>query len=402
VTDLPIPPRRRAADLSERLREHEGLVRALQGGEVDAVVVLEPNDGARLEILASDEPLYRTIVDTLPQGVATVLADGTITYINRHLAAGIGFSAEALLGASIVGYVGDEDQRPFASMLRRAVAEPQEIHTSFRWTGGDGPVIVSASRLPISGAEALGLVVVDLRERVARQAAEEASRTKDELLASVSHEMRTPLTSIMGWVQMLEYELQGQEHLAEPLRNLKNAVLAEAKIVDDLLDLAKAEKGSLSIQTKEFDLREALRTAASFIGQQARAKSIALDVELPARQVIVRGDPDRLRQVFVNLLSNAVKFTAEGDVAVRCLVEDGHVATEIADSGMGIKPENLTKVFEPFWRSERARAYPGLGIGLAITRRLIEAHGGTIAVASDGPGKGSTFTVVLPLGGGTG
>ena len=398
MSELPISKtgRSRVAELSERVREHEGLVRALQGGEVDAVVVLDP-DGAHIRHLTSDEPLYRTIVDTLPQGVATVLTDGTITYLNRHLAAGIGRPAETLLGAGLGAYIVDDHGAAFAAMLRRAAVSPQQFETTFLWAEGEGPVLISAKRMPITGVEALGVVIVDLRDRVARRAAEEASRSKDELLASVSHEMRTPLTSIMGWVQLLEYELRGDDHIADALRNLKNAVLAEAKIVDDLLDLARAEKGTISIATKEFDLREAVRTAVSFVHQQAKAKALDLTVQLPAPPIVVCGDPDRLRQVFVNLLSNAVKFTDRGAVDVRCSVADGQVTTDVADSGIGIKPEALSSVFEPFWRGERAKSHPGLGIGLAITRRLVEAHGGTISAASEGPGLGATFTVRLPI-----
>jgi len=398
VTELPIArnPRRRTTDLAERVREHESLVRALQGGEVDAVVVLEP-DGAKLQHLTTDEPLYRTIVDTLPQGVATVLADGTITYINQHLADSIGMPPATLLGANLAGYVATGDVATFVDTLHAALDAPQEVGMTFLWAHGEGPVLVSASRLPVDGVDALGLVIVDLRDRLARTAAEEESRSKDELLASVSHEMRTPLTSIMGWVQLIEFELGSDHHLGDAIRNLKNAVLAEAKIVDDLLDLARAEKGSLSIVTREFDLCESLRNAASYVNQQAQAKSLALHCELPGEPVIVRGDPDRLRQVFVNLLSNALKFTDAGSIHVRCGIDDAYATIEVTDSGIGIKADYLPMVFEPFWRSERAKPYPGLGIGLAITRRLVEAHGGTIAVSSDGPGRGATFTVKVPL-----
>lgn len=398
MTDIPVSKSRRSRmnTLSDRLREHEGLVRALRDGEVDAVVV-QDGDGARLQHLISDEPLYHTIVDSLPQGVATVLSEGTITYVNRHLAASLGLAPESLLGTNLGVHVAPAGREPFAAMLRRAAVAPQDLELSFRWEAGEGPVLLSARRLPMAGVEAIGLVVVDLRDQVARHAAEEASRSKDELITSVSHEMRTPLTSIMGWVQLLEYELRDQDHVGDALRNLKNAVLAEAKIVDDLLDLARAEKGSLSIALKALDLRETLRTAVSFVARQAEAKSLGLTLSVPEESVGVQGDPDRLRQVFVNLLTNAVKFTAQGAIDVRCTSADGQVRIDVADTGLGIKPEAMSKVFDAFWRSDRVKSYPGLGIGLAITRRLVEAHGGAISVASDGLGLGTRFTVTLPV-----
>jgi PAS domain S-box-containing protein len=388
--------RSRVSELTERVREHESLVRALQGGEVDAVVVLQ-KDGASIQRLRDDEPLYRALVETLPQSVATVLSDGTIIYANRQLAAMIGIRGEMLLGQNLLTSVAQVDHARFLAILQEALTAPQQAGVSFRWVGGETPALVSATRLSMSGVDAVGLVIMDVHDQVARQAAEEASRAKDELLASVSHELRTPLTAIMGWIQLLEIELADDTRHTSALRNLKNAVLAEARIVDDLLDLSRTEQGALPLRVKEFDVREILQTAASFVDLQAQNKAIGLRLDVPDDAFTVRGDPDRLRQVFVNLLSNAVKFTAEGEVELRARREDGAVIVDVIDSGMGIMSEFLPFVFEPFRRSERAQSFPGLGIGLAIARRLIEAHGGAIAVASDGPNRGATFTVRLPL-----
>jgi PAS domain S-box-containing protein len=384
------------SELQDRIREHEDLVRALQGGEVDAVVVLD-EEGARISRLHTDEPLYRTLVEALPQGVATVLADGMIVYVNRHLAAMIGIPAETLLGQNLLNVITELERPRFATMLQRALTTPQENGFSFRWTTGEAPALVSAIRLPIAGAEAVGLVIVDVRDQVARRAAEESSRAKDELLASVSHELRTPLTSIMGWIQLLEIELQGQASIQPAIQNLKNAVMAETKIVDDLLDLAHSEKGTLHVEREDFDLRNPLLMAASFVEVQSQRKSLSLKIDLPDAPIIVHGDPDRLRQVFLNLLTNAVKFTAQGEVRLHGQCENGTAVVIVTDTGIGILSEFLPLVFDPFRRSERAQGYPGLGIGMAISRRIVEAHSGSIEVASDGPGCGCTFTVRLPL-----
>jgi PAS domain S-box-containing protein len=384
------------SELLHRIREHEDLVRALQGGEVDAVVVLE-QESARIERLQTDEPLYRTLVEALPQGVATVLGDGTIVYANPHLAAMVGIPSETLLGQNLLNVVAEIDRPRFAAMLQRALTSSQESGFSFNWTVGEAPALVSAIRIPIDGFDAVGLVIVDVRDQVARRAAEESNRAKDELLASVSHELRTPLTSIMGWIQLLEIELQSDEHLQPAIQNLKNAVMAETKIVDDLLDLAHSEKGSLLLIHKQFDLSQTLRMAASFVEVQAQRKSVRLNIDLPREPIIVHADPDRLRQVFLNLLTNAVKFTAEGEVNLSGRTEDGTAVVTVSDTGIGISSDFLPLVFDPFRRSERAQGFPGLGIGMAISRRIIEAHNGTIDVTSEGPGRGSTFTVKLPL-----
>ena len=279
-----------------------------------------------------------------------------------------------------------------------AIAAPQEIEISIKSVTGEAPSLVSAIRLPISGVDAIGLAFVDLRDQRARKAAEEASIAKDDLLAAVSHELRTPLASMMGWVQLLEMDAGEDPRFKEPLHHLKNAVMAEVSLVDDLLDLSRASQGSLPITLHELDLRDALTTAASFVRLQAQNKSVALEVELPERPLPVLGDSDRLRQVFVNLLSNALKFTdPAGHVAVRVVHANGGVDVEVSDSGMGISSEFLPYVFEPFRRSDRTQNYPCLGIGLAIARRLVEAHGGTIRADSKGAGRGATFTVTLPL-----
>ena len=381
---------------NDKIRELENLVHALQAGEVDAVVLHEA-DGARIATLQSDEPLYRKIVDTLPQSVATVLSDGTIVYLNQRLATLIGAPADTLLGANLFTVVAESDRANLASLIRRTLIEPQEGGVTFRWTYGDVPALVSATRLPVSGIDAIALVIVDVSDQVARHAAEKTIRAKDDLLASVSHELRTPLTSIMGWIQLLELEAHSNPQLETPLRNLKNAVMAETKIVDDLLDLSRSDTGLITLAMEEFDLCEALRMAISFVTLQAQNKGVDLRVELAGQPCIVRGDTHRLRQVFVNLLTNALKFTPSGEVSVRMRAENGSAFVEVRDSGIGIDSEFLAAVFEPFRRSDDARGYPGLGIGLAIARRLVEAHGGQISVASEGRGRGATFTVQLPL-----
>jgi PAS domain S-box-containing protein len=388
--------RSRVSELRERVREHEGLVRALQAGEVDAVVVLQEDD-TTISRLQTDEPLYRTMVDVLPQGVATVLSDGTIVYLNHHLAALLGAAASAMLGRNLLTSLADFDRTRFAAMLQRALVSPQESGFAFTWATEQAPALVSAIRLPASGSDAIGLVIVDVRDQVARRAAEESSRAKDELLASVSHELRTPLTSIMGWIQYLEVELKNETTVQPALRNLKAAVMAETKIVDDLLDLARSEKGSLPLAMEEFDLCDTIRMAASFVEVQATSKRLALNAELPDCPLQVRGDPNRLRQVFLNLLSNAVKFTPSGEVCITARQEDRTIVVDVADSGIGILSDFLPLVFEPFRRSDRAQGYPGLGIGMAISRRIIEAHSGTISVISEGIGKGATFTVRIPM-----
>lgn len=389
--------RSRLNHLAQTVREDKDLERALKSGEVDAIVVLQKS-GAKLQRFVSDEPLYRTMVDELPHGAATVLTDGTIVYANRAMATMLTGANQELAGKDLLPYVAEPHRAMFSSMLKCSLNEPQELEITVSSITGEAPSLVSSIRLPISGVDAIGLAFVDLREQRARKAAEEASVAKDDLLAAVSHELRTPLASIMGWVQLLELDVGDDPRFKEAIHHLKNAVNAEVSLVDDLLDLSRASKGSLPITMRELDLREAVTTAASFVRLQAQNKSVQLELTLPETPLPVRGDSDRLRQVFVNLLSNGVKFTEpSGRVDVHVVHSNGVVDVRVSDSGMGINEEFLPYVFEPFRRGERSESYPGLGIGLAIARRLVEAHGGTISASSEGAGKGAEFTVRLPL-----
>jgi len=389
--------RSRMTALNERIRESDNLSRALRAGEVDAVVVLK-KDGADILPIRTDEPLYRTMVEELPQGVATVLVDGTIVYANRHLIFRIGQPADKLLGRNLIDFVAEADQTHFRAMLRRALTSSQELETTFQWTTEACPVLALAIRLPVPDADAIGLSLVDLRDQHARRAAEESSRSKDELLAAVSHELRTPLTSMMGWVQLLEIEFAEDARISDALGNLKSAVLAESAIVNDLLEVSRTTRGWLPITLEQFDVLDAVRTAASFVTIPAKNKRISLTLDLPQRPIPVHGDPDRLRQVFVNLLSNAIKFTESSGTVVLTVRCDDAVIITVTDSGRGISQDFLPYVFEPFRRGAGTSQFPGLGIGLAIARSLVEAHGGTISVASEGLGHGATFTIRLPLG----
>ena len=389
--------RSRLEKMTRRALEEGSLARAIQGGEVDAVVVLEKK-GPKVYRLNSDEPLYRTMIESMAHGFATVLADGTPVYANPHLLAMVGQTERTFLGSSILPYIAPADRPLFEAMLHGALTSPMEIEVSFQWASGEGPVLVAARRLPIKETEAIGLAFADLREQRARRAAEEASNAKDELLAAVSHELRTPLTSMMGWVQLLEAEFAEDAHVSFALRNLKLAVTAEARIVDDLLDLSRSQRASLDMEMEVFDLRETLETAATYVTLQAESKAVSLDVRLPDGPVLVRGDSSRLRQVFVNLLTNALKFTeSHGSVEMAVVPADGHVEIRVADSGIGISSDFLPFVFEPFRRGDLAGPVPGLGIGLAIAKRIVEMHGGSITALSEGIGKGATFIVQLPV-----
>jgi PAS domain S-box-containing protein len=231
--------------------------------------------------------------------------------------------------------------------------------------------------------------------------AQVANRTKDEFLATLSHELRTPLNAVLGWAHMLRTGTLSAEVQRRAVDAIERNARAQAQLVDDLLDVSRIVSGRFSLTLEDVDLGAVVQSAIDTVRPTVAAKGLELDfVELPTRRAIVGGDDDRLRQVFWNLLSNAVKFTTRGGrIRVTFGIEEQTAVVTVEDSGQGIPADFLHHVFERFRQadSSASRRHGGLGLGLAIVRHLVEAHGGTVSAASPGEGLGATFTVRLPL-----
>ncbi len=251
----------------------------------------------------------------------------------------------------------------------------------------------------LSRSEARLLVALQ-REQDARQAAEEASRTKDHLLAVVSHELRTPLGPIIGWARMLQTATVGPDVLARALAAIERNATLQARLVDDLLDMSRTVTGKLTIESGTVDLGKVVEAAIETHRATARDKSIALVFDPAPPLPPLAGDASRLQQVVSNLLANAVKFTpAAGRVTVSIRRRGEWVELQVSDTGAGMDPALLPQVFEPFRQGHSSTSGTGgLGLGLAIVSALVEAHGGTVSADSPGRGGGSTFTVRLPAG----
>lgn len=237
------------------------------------------------------------------------------------------------------------------------------------------------------------------RESEARDAAERANRMKDEFLAILSHELRTPLNPIIGWAHLLRTRQFSPERTAQALETIERNAQLQSTLVDDLLDVARILRGKLKLQTQEMDPATVVAAAIETVQTAANAKQITLRASLP-EVGLVNADPARLQQVVWNLLTNAVKFTSEGgSVNISLAQREGQIIIAVTDTGIGISQDFLPYVFESFRQKEASvnRKFGGLGLGLAIVRYLVEAHGGTITADSPGEGEGATFTVSLPL-----
>ena len=228
-----------------------------------------------------------------------------------------------------------------------------------------------------------------------------ANRRKDEFLAVLGHELRSPLASILNGIHLLVH------HQHDALASQKMQALIERQVgrmtqlVEDLLDVSRITHGRLRLQLERIDLREVVRNAIQTLESDIRQRNHRVTLSLPDAPLWLLADPGRLEQVFVNLLANASKYTdTGGELTVIGRVQDNQAMVRVRDSGIGIAAELLPHLFDLFWQADAAaaRSQSGLGVGLALVRNLVESHGGIVTAQSAGPGQGSEFTVYLPLG----
>ena len=237
------------------------------------------------------------------------------------------------------------------------------------------------------------------REQAARAKAQEADRAKDDFLVGVSHELRTPISAMIGWLSMLKNGTVTDERRAHALDVVERNALLQARLIDDLLDVSRILLGKLSVNLQPLVLESVVPAVLDSLRPSAAAKGVELRADLQDGSGVIRGDAARVHQVVWNLMSNAIKFTPSGGtVNVELSGDEGWVELRVRDTGVGIPPEFLPHVFERFRQEEGARTGPhdGLGLGLAITRHLVQLHGGTVAAHSAGPGTGALFIVRFP------
>jgi signal transduction histidine kinase/FixJ family two-component response regulator len=284
---------------------------------------------------------------------------------------------------------------------------------ALRADGVEFPIEASVSSIDVGGRKLYTIILRDItelklaeaereqlaREQVARASAEVANRSKDEFLAMVSHELRSPLNAILGYSRMLRSGPVDRDAISKVTAVIERNAKAQLQIIEDLLDSARIITGKLRIELEPIDLVPALEAALDTVRPTAEAKGISLAANFGPSPEVTLGDSTRLQQVVWNLLSNGIKFTPEGGrVELRMESDANHIRIKVSDTGKGIDPEFLPFAFDPLRQadSSSARRYGGLGLGLSLVKHLVELHGGTITAASEGSGRGSTFTVTLP------
>ncbi len=235
-------------------------------------------------------------------------------------------------------------------------------------------------------------------ERAARKEAEIANHAKDEFLATVSHELRTPLNAILGWAVIARRKVENPE-VEAALATIERNARAQMRIIEDMLDVGRIISGKLRLEIAPVKVADAVDGAAQAVRPAADAKGVKLDIEVDEDVATIGADADRLQQIIWNVLSNAIKFTPSGgSVHLKASRNESEVVIRVTDTGQGVPPQFLSSLFERFRQADGSttRRHGGLGLGLAIVRQLVDAHGGTVHAQSDGNGKGATFTITLP------
>jgi signal transduction histidine kinase len=274
-----------------------------------------------------------------------------------------------------------------------------------------GLVSLRARKERAEALAALERARAELEERVrqrtaeltlAKEEAESADRFKSAFLAIMSHELRTPLNSIIGFTGISLQELAGplNPDQKKQLGMVQKSARHLLDLINDVLDISKIEAGQLEVKPHPFDVRASVQKVAHLLLPQVQRKGLTLRIDVAPEVGTIVNDSRRMEQVLLNLLNNAIKFTESGSVQVQCGVEDGWLVTSVRDSGIGISPQDLNRLFRPFQQLESglARKHEGTGLGLSISKRLVDLMGGTISVES-APGQGSTFSYRLPIGG---
>jgi PAS domain S-box-containing protein len=377
------------------------------------------------EALRKESDWLRVTLSSIGDAVITTDVEGRVTFMNRVAEALTGWTQDEAMGRSlpdIFQILNEESRQPVENPALRTLSAGATVglanHTILvAKDGSECPIDDSAAPIRNEQGEVVGTVLVfrDISERkrmelereqllaaaqAAQKEAEQANRLKDEFLATASHELRTPLTAVVGWSRLLRTGKLDAENSERALESIERNATLQTKLIDDILDVSRIITGKLTLDRRPLEIAHVVSDAVNTVRPAADAKNIAIETSFDAEAEPVLGDANRLQQVLWNLLSNAVKFTPKnGRIEVALQRVNSEVQVSVGDSGEGISSEFLPYVFDRFSQGDgkSTRSHTGLGLGLAIVRQLVELHGGTVKAHSDGPGRGATFKLRLPV-----
>jgi PAS domain S-box-containing protein len=377
------------------------------------------------EALRKQSDWLRVTLSSIGDAVITTDVEGRVTFMNRVAESLTGWAQDEAIGWSlpdIFKILNEQSRQPVENPALRTldagtIVRLANLTVLIAKDGTECPIDDSAAPIRNEQGDVVGAVLIfrDISERkrfelererllanaqAAQKEAEQANRLKDEFLATASHELRTPLTAVLGWSRMLRTGKLDAENSARALESIERNATLQTKLIDDLLDVSRIITGKLTLDRRPIEIAHVVSDAVNTVRPAADAKNITIETSFDADAEPVFGDANRLQQVVWNLLSNAVKFTPKyGRIEVALQRVNSEVQISVGDSGEGISSEFLPYVFDRFSQGDgkSTRSHTGLGLGLAIVRQLVELHGGTVKAQSDGPGRGATFKLRLPV-----
>jgi two-component system, chemotaxis family, CheB/CheR fusion protein len=414
--------------------EHLSTVRlAEDGSRIDVEISISPiRDGSGRIVGASkilrgmdvqrqadqdmrdSEARLRGVVDSASDVIITTTELGCIESVNQAGILTFGYRSEELIGqqlSMLIPGLAVAEHGNYPGDFRCA-GEPKAVGSDTEVIGRrkDGrtfPADIAVSEVLLGNCKLFTAIVRDITQRKeveralveAKEAAEAASKAKEHFLSALSHELRTPLTPALAEISFLEQDTALPIEMRDRLKMVRRNLETEARLVDDLLDITRITQGKIHLRFEIVNLHDVLRAALGMFQAAIDARMLEVNVALHAKQHHTLADPGRTQQILLNLISNAVKFTpANGRISIRsCNSPDGMIEIEVGDSGVGIEPDLLSRIFKPFEQGDRTRQLGGLGLGLSIARSLAESHLGKLTASSDGRNRGSTFRLSLAV-----
>ncbi len=398
---------RELGELTDRLRDAQSTIEAIQSGAVDAVVV-NGASGSQVYSLAGADLRFRIYVEQMQEGAITASDDGLVLYCNRRFADMVAMPLERVIGGPMASHLNSEAWAQLSLVFTEGCEVVKHEALIQRADGSTFPVNLTASRLSAEDQKIMCVVVTDLTQQkqqqdlqVAKDVADKSNRSKDAFLAALSHELRTPLTPVLMAAVELEQNQTLPAHVQRDLAMIRRNIELEARLIDDLLDLTRIASGKLELHSAPMDIHAAVQSAVAICLSELQVKHQHFEIHLDAQHTATVGDAVRFQQALWNVIRNAIKFTpTQGHVTVTTRNPTSRsICVEVRDSGVGFDPGESQKLFEPFEQGGRGvtRQFGGLGLGLAISLAITRAHGGDIRAESRGANRGATFTIELPL-----
>jgi PAS domain S-box-containing protein len=386
------------AELKAQLQEAHEIINAIHKGEVDAFVV--NNDGKHeLYTLKSADKTYRLFIEKMNEGAITLNQQNIVLYSNSAFAHLLNTPLEHVIGSYFEDLVPSEFRIAVNELIKNAWnLQESKAEIMLHGQNKQVPVLLSLNSLETDGGIALSIIAADLSLQKEAQEQKIAMEKKDEFITIASHELKTPVTSIKGYVQLLRYNFQqdGNEMAANLLGKVDTQINKLATLISDLLDVKKIENGQLQYKEEEFDFNELVTEVIEEISQVLKKHTI---IHKLSETKTVRGDRNKIGQVIINFIDNAGKYSpVNSEIMINTFPEGNNIRLSVKDQGIGIPADQQGNIFDRFFRvsGEKENTYAGLGLGLYISSEFIKRHNGTIGVEST-PGNGSTFYFTIPI-----